>query len=131
VAESGLARKFAIKPGNTVRVLNAPDGYADLLSELPEGARVVGAGEGQTDVVVLFGAMRAELEGAIGDALNVVKAGGVFWAAYPKGGRSDLKREVMWEVFEPYGWQAVSQIAIDDTWSALRFRPSADVKSRA
>jgi len=31
---------------------------------------------------------------------------------------------------EGTGWRPVSQIAIDEIWSALRFRPTEDVKSR-
>jgi hypothetical protein len=31
---------------------------------------------------------------------------------------------------EGTGWRPVSQIAIDGVWSALRFRPTEDVKSR-
>jgi hypothetical protein len=30
-----------------------------------------------------------------------------------------------------HGWSPVTQIAIDDTWSALRFRPSGDVGRRS
>jgi hypothetical protein len=59
-----------------------------------------------------------------------VRPGGVFWVAYPKGGKSDLSRNELWTLLEPYLWRPVSQIAIDDTWSALRFRPAADVKSK-
>jgi hypothetical protein len=31
---------------------------------------------------------------------------------------------------EGTGWRPVSQIAIDEVWSALRFRPIKDVQSR-
>jgi hypothetical protein len=31
---------------------------------------------------------------------------------------------------EKTGWRPVSQIAIDEVWSALRFRPTKDVKSQ-
>lgn len=55
---------------------------------------------------------------------------GVFWACYSKGTgkiKSDLKREVVWELVNQVGLQCVSQIAIDETWSALRARPVAAV----
>ena len=50
----------------------------------------------------------------------------LFWACYPIGGgkiKSDLKREVVWEVLELIRLRAVSQVALDETWSALRGRP--------
>jgi hypothetical protein len=43
---------------------------------------------------------------------------------------SDLSREEVWAAMEATGWRPVSQIAIDETWSALRFRPVEDVKPR-
>ena len=51
----------------------------------------------------------------------------LFWACYPKGGgqiKSDIKRDTVWKAFDLIGLQAVSQIAIDETWSALRARPA-------
>ena len=46
------------------------------------------------------------------------------WFAYPKGGRSDLNRDSLWPlVAERTGMRPITQIALDDTWSALRFRP--------
>jgi hypothetical protein len=50
----------------------------------------------------------------------------VFWASYPKGTgkiKSDIKRETVWKAFELIGQEAVTQVAIDDTWSVLRARP--------
>jgi hypothetical protein len=55
------------------------------------------------------------------------------WISYPKKSSrvgSDLSREVVWAAMEGTGWRTVSQIAIDEVWSALRFRPTQDVKSR-
>ena len=36
---------------------------------------------------------------------------------------SDLSREVTWQAITPLGWRPVTQISIDETWSALRFKP--------
>lgn len=130
MAETPLAKKLAIKPGNSVRVLDAPQGYEHLLSDLPDGAHLIKGGDEQADVVLLFGDSRATLERTLPTAITQVRPGGVFWVAYPKGGKSDLSRNELWTLLEPYLWRPVSQIAIDDTWSALRFRPAADVKSK-
>jgi hypothetical protein len=39
MAEKSLADKLLLKPGRTVRVMDAPQGYADLLFPLPAGVR--------------------------------------------------------------------------------------------
>jgi hypothetical protein len=122
MADAALTKKLVIKPGNTVRVINAPEQY-EQLENMPEGA------DEQADVVLLFGESRDALERSLPTAITTVHRGGVFWVVYPKGGKSDLSRNDLWAVLEPFLWRPVSQVSVDDTWSALRFRPAADVKS--
>jgi hypothetical protein len=48
------------------------------------------------------------------------------WFYYPKKTgqiKSDLTRDVCWKILVPLGFTPNSQISIDDTWSALRFKP--------
>jgi len=46
------------------------------------------------------------------------------WIAYPKAGQlgTDLNRDILWRHLLKRRIQGVRQIAIDDSWSALRFR---------
>ena len=41
----------------------------------------------------------------------------------PKANRADLNRDTLWPVLVEYGMRPVSQVAVDEVWSALRFRP--------
>ena len=46
------------------------------------------------------------------------------WIAYPKGGRADINRDSLYPIVaEATGMRPVTQVSLDDTWSALRFRP--------
>ena len=47
----------------------------------------------------------------------------VFWVAYPKANRADLNRDTLWPVLGEYGMRPISQVAVGEVWSALRFRP--------
>lgn len=38
--------------------------------------------------------------------------------------KTDINRDVGWDVVKRAGFEPVSQVSIDDVWSALRFRPS-------
>jgi hypothetical protein len=49
-------------------------------------------------------------------------APGAFWVLYPKGGRADINRDSLWPMLVEHGMRPISQVAVDDTWSALRFR---------
>jgi len=51
---------------------------------------------------------------------------GVVWFACPKASskryRCDFIRDTGWQVIGDLGFEGVRQVAIDDDWSALRFR---------
>jgi hypothetical protein len=53
----------------------------------------------------------------------LIKPGTRLWVAYPKGGRVDIDRDTLWPIVAELGLRPISQVAIDDVWSALRFRP--------
>ena len=117
------ATKLGIKPGHTVYPINAPAGYEELVGGLPEGATLVTGPA--ADVVHAFAGTLAELATHGQAAVEAARPGGLVWISYPKGGRSELKRDMLHDAIP--GWQPVTQIAVDEVWSALRFRPDAEV----
>ena len=133
MAESALVRKLGLKEGHRALIMNAPDGYVQTLGALPPAADVQTSGGGEFDVVQVFVRTRADVDGNAETALGKLRPGGILWFAYPKRSskvQTDITRDVGWDALRDAGWRPVSQIAIDDTWSALRFRPVADVKPR-
>ena len=128
---ASLPAKLRIKAGHRVRLVAAPDGAIALLRPLPEDVSLTARGAGPFDVVVFFAKDRAALDRGIPGAIAVTKPGGVLWVAYPKKGsplEADLSRDAVWRALKPTGWAPVAQVAIDDTWSALRFRPVGEVQ---
>jgi hypothetical protein len=114
-------------------VLSAPPAYLKSLAPLPEDVEVSQALSGTYDFVQLFATNRADIAKSARALLQSAMPGALVWIAYPKktsGVKSDLSREAVWEAMEGTDWRPVSQIAIDEVWSALRFRPTKDVKSR-
>ncbi|HSV09485.1 MAG TPA: hypothetical protein VLI68_01875 [Hanamia sp.] len=58
--------------------------------------------------------------------LKYIEPDSVLWFAYPKGTskiKTDINRDTMRATAEESGITTVSAISINDTWSALRFRP--------
>jgi hypothetical protein len=37
--------------------------------------------------------------------------------------KTDVNRDKLWKMIEPIGWQPVRQIALDEVWSAMSFKP--------
>ena len=132
MSDKSVAAKLGIKPGHSVHLIAPPDGYESLLGPVPAGASVTAKGAGPFDAIILFIPTPATLTTYSAKAVAALKPGGLMWLAYPKKTgaiASDMTRERAWEAFTALDWRPVSQIAIDDTWSALRFRPTADVKA--
>ena len=134
MSTSPLVKKLLIKPGQRIAVLNAPRGYLDRLAPLPLDVDCVETPDGTLrDVVHLFVRDRAELERLGPAALTAAKRNGVLWISYPKRSSrvaTDLTRDIGWELTTGAGFEGVAQVAIDETWSATRFRPAELVKSR-
>jgi len=58
--------------------------------------------------------------------LKNIEPDSVLWFAYPKGTskiKTDINRDTIRVTGEEFGITTVTAVSIDDTWSALRFRP--------
>jgi hypothetical protein len=127
---STLSKRLLMKPGYRAALLNAPAGFARRLEPLPDGASVAeGAGPGN-DLVLAFAKDAAELPRVASAAARLVKPDGLLWICYQKGGKSDLSRDVLWDILSKDGFTGVTLVSVDQTWSAMRFRPAAKVGAK-
>ncbi len=123
-----IFRKLNFKGQSPILVLGTPDSFATEIAQMKGETEVHGRpAKGKTYAFVLaFGPMRADLEKAGREVVPLLEGDAVCWFAYPKGTskrfRSDVNRDSLWELMKPLGIDPVRQIAIDDDWSALRFR---------
>jgi hypothetical protein len=127
---TSLAQKLRILEGCRVALLNAPDSYARMLDPLPSGVEITTSADGRCDVTLLFARDHTELERLAPTAIAATRNGGVLWVAWPKGGakaKGAITRDTLWPVMATLGWGPVSNVALDETWSALRLRPEAEV----
>jgi len=111
-------------------IMNAPKGYRTLLGPLPPDITVNTKPSGKYDFVHLFVNNREELTRLGPDAMKAVKPMAIFWISYPKKTAktdTDMSRDEGWEVVTDAGFETVAQVAVDDVWSALRFRPANEV----
>jgi hypothetical protein len=80
--------------------------------------------------VILFVNSHAELAEHFAQARDVVKYDSLLWIAFPKQSsktKADINRDTLYKAVQEWNYDAVFNIAIDDTWSALRFRPKEKV----
>lgn len=127
--EKTLKEKFQFKHVTRLAVRNAPQGYVDLLAAQMDGIEIVASPDAAADALLLFVNSMAEAQSLTPAAVKVaaaVKPEGILWVAYPKSSskrKTDINRDTLWPVVQEHGWRPVRQVAIDDVWSALRFRP--------
>jgi predicted SnoaL-like aldol condensation-catalyzing enzyme len=130
---ASTVKKLGLKPGMRALLLGAPSHYVNALAPLPDGVEVSESPGSPHEFVQFFATKKSEITKSAKKLLQSAAPGALVWITYPKktsGVDSDLSREAVWAAMQGTGWRPVSQIAIDEVWSALRFRPTADVKSR-
>jgi hypothetical protein len=118
-----LPRKLGFRPGLRAAYLGAPEGFAALLGELPEGVRVLRRPAPGMDLLVCFVTARAQLVRRLPALRAALAPGGMLWIAWPKrasGVATDMTEDVVREVALPTGLVDTKVAAIDATWSALR-----------
>jgi 6-phosphogluconate dehydrogenase (decarboxylating) len=118
MTEKTVAAKLQIKPDYAVYFVGL-DSAQQLVGELPAGARIVTA-PGDADAAILFVADGAELDQRLTENLPSLPAAKAVWICYPKGNKTDINRDSIWPRLTAHDWRLVSNVSIDDTWSALR-----------
>ena len=113
-----LWQKLFIK-GGTALLVNAPAGYAAVLDGGP--AKVTTRATGMADTVLLFANDEAQLRSTLSAIAGNMGPSTNLWVAYRKGDRQ-FHRDTLGALVMTLGFQPVSLVAVDDTWSAMRFK---------
>lgn len=121
-------------PGGQVVVLNAPPEFQVVMDKWrSEGLPVSQRRTPGSQFVLAFVHNCGEIERNAGAIITSVGADGVLWFAYPKKSstryRSDIGRDNSWAVVGRMGFEGVRQVAIDDDWTAIRFRHVDSIRS--
>ena len=125
MAMNPILKKMAFKGQSPVLLVGAPQEFAATAKEF--AVTVHTAPKGRYGFALAFArsldeaAARAKVVGA---ALEV---DGIFWLAYPKGTSkkhkgADINRDTCHARMRQHGFDGVSLVAIDDDWSAMRFK---------
>jgi hypothetical protein len=104
-------------------VINAPKDLAESFVELGFKTKF---NQGKCSNSLVFVENREGLVNFLSKELIYIEFDSVFWISYPKGTstvKSDINRDSIRITVEEFGLTTVTAISIDETWSALRFRP--------
>lgn len=118
--DTDIFKKMKAKPRMAGRVFNPPKTY-------PKSAELDWKASGSADFVHLFAESKAQFETSFAAAAAAANDGVLFWVSYPKGSGKqghDINRDSLWDMLIPQGWHPVSQVSLDETWSAVRLKPN-------
>jgi len=123
----GLREKLQHKTGPMV-VVGAPDEVGDELAAWEAaGVSVRRKLQRGSTFVLAFVTSCAEIERMAPKVVeSLADDDALLWMAYPKKSSkrysSDVSRDDSWQPLGDLGFEPVRQVAIDEDWSALRFR---------
>ncbi len=117
-----IIKKFKFK--DKAIVLNAPD---EIEKELVKnGFNTTFDKKAKSANTLVFINNNKEFVHFLETQLQKIETDSVLWFAYPKGTskmKTDINRDTIRTTGEEFGITTVTAISINDTWSALRFRP--------
>jgi hypothetical protein len=122
-----IAEKLQIKPNTTVWL--SDPARLPLLTPMPDGVREADA-MATASTAVLFVENATDARALLSKHAADLANPGVVWIAYPKGNRTDINRDSLWPIVADFDMRPNGQVAIDDHWSALRFRPNRPGEGR-
>jgi hypothetical protein len=82
---------------------------------------------------IAFATQQTEVDKFAQQVAKASEGDAVIWIAYPKGSskkyKCEFNRDTGWAEMGKQGFEPVRQVAIDEDWSALRFRRADFIKS--
>lgn len=121
-------QKLNLKDQGQIVVLNAPESFEPELATL-RGVAVKRdlRDAGAIEFSLAFVITRKNLDQLAPAVAKKAQGDAVVWFAYPKGSSKKYKSELnrdsgAWKVLGQAGFEPVRQVAIDEDWSATRFR---------
>ena len=125
--------KLNLKDQSEIVVLNAPASFEPELKALKGVTVRRDAKGGDIDVSLAFVTTQREVDTLGPQVAKKAKGDAVVWFAYPKGSskkyKSQINRDSGWAVMGKAGFEPVRMVAIDEDWSAVRFRRVEFIKT--
>jgi hypothetical protein len=126
--------KLNLKDRKQILVLKSPASFEPELKAL-RGITIQRdlQSAGNVEFSLAFVTKQKEVD-ELGKAIGKMAQGdAVVWFAYPKGSskkyKSEINRDSGWKILGDAGFEPVRMVAIDEDWSAVRFRRAEFIKT--
>lgn len=117
-----LAKKLGIKAGYKVKLINQPDNYFSLFTDMP-GDIDIANGVRQINFIHFFTKELKELESMLPKLKKQIAPDGIIWISWPKKSAkitTNVSENLIREIALKTGLVDIKVCAIDETWSGLK-----------
>ncbi len=129
---SALFTKLNLGTQAVIHVLNAPRSFESELAAL-KGMTIRRAVSGPATFAMAFVITQADLNAASAKLASACVGDAILWMVYPKASskryRCEFNRDSGWPALGAAGFEPVRMVAVDEDWSALRFRRVEHIKT--
>ena len=127
-----LFKKLNLAEVDKIHVLDAPASFEVELEAL-RGVAVERKVKGKLRFALAFVTTLEQVAKATDALTGAADGDAVLWMVYPKASskriRCEFTRDTGWQAMGTAGYEPVSQVAVDEDWSALRFRKAEYIKT--
>jgi uncharacterized protein (DUF2344 family) len=128
-----LFKKLNYKDQKEIYIINAPEFFNKRLQEIEIKINSKYSSGEKIDFILIFAKNKVEIDKAIESIKTSLADDAILWFAYPKKSSKkyncDFNRDTGWDSLGRIGYEGVRMIAIDEDWSAIRFRNAKFIKS--
>lgn len=117
-----LAKKLGIKDGFHIQLVNAPDHYLGLFTDLPHNLYFENEGD-DIDLIHFFTKSKTEYTLLLQALKKRIKPNGAIWVSWPKKSSkviTDITEDVVRNFAIAIGLVDIKVCAVDETWSGLK-----------
>jgi len=118
-----LAKKLGIKAGGKLLLVNAPDHYLDLFSDMPPDVYFTDDISFEIDVIHFFSKSEDEYRVKLPELIKQIKQNGMIWVSWPKKASkvvTDITEDLIRNFALQMGLVDIKVCAVDEVWSGLK-----------
>ncbi|MDB5147328.1 MAG: hypothetical protein JWQ57_1348 [Mucilaginibacter sp.] len=120
---TSLAKKLGIKAGAKLMLINAPDHYLELFTDMPADVYFTDDVSLENDVIHFFSKSADEYRLKLPQLMKQIKQEGMIWVSWPKKASkviTDITEDLIRNFALQIGLVDIKVCAVDEVWSGLK-----------
>jgi hypothetical protein len=134
MSNQNLFEKLQLKDEKNLLIQGIPSSIEKQFAKLTYAKNVTPLLKSKkVEFALVFALSQQQLNNVLKEVFPALTAETKLWVAYPKTSSkivSDLNRDCSWDLLIKNGYESVRQVAVDNVWSAIRFKKLETIPNR-